>query len=63
MFWVYNFGGNDCGGGVITARGIWLVVIFALQVLTFLKGMVGIAAEALSCKKTHSGKEWIFVIS
>jgi len=32
------------GGGVVLAVGIWLIVIFAPRVLTFLEGIVGIAA-------------------
>ncbi len=32
------------GGAVATAVGIWLIVIFAPMVLTFLEGIVGIAA-------------------
>ncbi len=35
------------GGAVATAVGIWLIVIFALQVLRFLQGIVGIAAAAV----------------
>ncbi|MCD6575287.1 hypothetical protein J7K97_06395 [Candidatus Aerophobetes bacterium] len=31
-------------GAVATAVGIWLIVIFAVQVLQFLQGIVGIAA-------------------
>ncbi|MBE0479271.1 hypothetical protein IBX65_09205 [Candidatus Aerophobetes bacterium] len=32
------------GGGAIIVVAIWLIVIFAPQVLVFLKGIVGIAA-------------------
>ena len=32
------------GGAIATIVGIWLVVIFASSVLTFLKGIVGVAA-------------------
>jgi len=35
------------GGAVATAVGIWLIVIFALQVLRFLQGIVGIAAAVV----------------
>lgn len=35
------------GGAVATAVGIWLIVIFAIQVLTFLQGVVGIAAAVV----------------
>ena len=35
------------GGAVIVAGGIWLIVIFAPRVLTFLEGIVGIAAGAV----------------
>ena len=32
------------GGGLIIVLGVWLVVIFAPQVLLFLEGIVGILA-------------------
>ena len=32
------------GGAIATIIGIWLIVIFASQVLIFLKGIVGVAA-------------------
>lgn len=32
------------GGGVIIGAAVWLIVIFAPQVLLFLEGIVGIAA-------------------
>ena len=32
------------GGAIAAIIGIWLIVIFASQVLTFLKGIVGVAA-------------------
>lgn len=35
------------GGAVATAVGIWLIVIFALQVLKFLQGIVGITAAVV----------------
>ncbi len=35
------------GGAVATAVGIWLIVIFARQVLLFLQGIVGIAAAGV----------------
>ena len=35
------------GGAVIVLVGIWLIVIFAPRVLTFLEGIVGIAAGAV----------------
>ncbi|MCD6257371.1 hypothetical protein J7J45_04840 [Candidatus Aerophobetes bacterium] len=35
------------GGAVATAVGIWLIVIFAVQVLRFLQGIVGIAAAGV----------------
>jgi hypothetical protein len=35
------------GGAVATAVGIWLIVIFALQVLEFLQGIVGITAAVV----------------
>lgn len=35
------------GGAVATAIGIWLIVIFAPQVLRFLQGIVGIAAAGV----------------
>ncbi len=35
------------GGVVVTAVGVWLVVIFASEVLIFLEGIVGIAAAVI----------------
>jgi len=35
------------GGVVATAVGVWLVVIFASEVLIFLEGIVGIAAAVI----------------
>lgn len=35
------------GGAVATAVGIWLIVIFAIEVLVFLQGVVGIAAAVV----------------
>ena len=35
------------GGAVATAVGIWLIVIFAAQVLRFLQGVVGIVAAVV----------------
>lgn len=35
------------GGVVTTAVGVWLVVIFASEVLIFLEGIVGIAAAVI----------------
>ncbi len=35
------------GGVVVTAVGVWLVVIFASKVLIFLEGIVGIAAAVI----------------
>ncbi len=35
------------GGVVATAVGIWLIVIFASEVLIFLVGIVGIAAALI----------------
>ncbi len=35
------------GGAVATAVGIWLIVIFAVEVLRFLQGIVGIAAAGI----------------
>ena len=35
------------GGGAATVLGIILIIIFAVQVLTFLQGIVGIAAAVV----------------
>jgi len=35
------------GGAICTVVGIWLIVIFAPQVLLFLEGIVGILAGAV----------------
>jgi len=35
------------GGVVATAVGIWLIVVFASEVLIFLEGIVGIAAAVI----------------
>ncbi len=35
------------GGAIATIIGIWLIVIFASQVLIFLKGIVGVAAAVI----------------
>ena len=35
------------GGAVATIVGIWLIVIFAVQVLRFLQGVVGIIAAVV----------------
>ena len=35
------------GGVIATAVGIWLIVIFASEVLIFLKGIIGIAAALI----------------
>ncbi|MBC7188834.1 hypothetical protein H5U35_01280 [Candidatus Aerophobetes bacterium] len=35
------------GGAVATAVGIWLIVIFAVHVLRFLQGIVGILAAVV----------------
>jgi len=35
------------GGAICTVIGIWLIVIFAPQVLLFLEGIVGILAGAV----------------
>ena len=35
------------GGVIATIIGIWLIVIFASQVLIFLKGIVGVAAAVI----------------
>ena len=35
------------GGAIATIIGIWLIVIFASQVLVFLEGIVGVAAAVV----------------
>jgi hypothetical protein len=35
------------GGVITTAVGIWLIVIFASEVLIFLQGIIGITAIAI----------------
>ncbi len=35
------------GGVVATAVGIWLIVVFASEVLIFVEGIVGIAAAVI----------------
>ena len=42
------------GGGLIIVLGVWLVVIFAPQVLFFLEGIVGILAEIAGEDKAES---------